>query len=152
VVTSPPRWRRIAQPIGLLLLYVAVIRGLPERLRAAAPDDGCASDPSASPSEPGPLERCLELHNDDVELMTDLGAAYERVRQYDRAETVYRRALEIEPDNGDVHVRLGALLLQRGDVDAADREGAAALKMQPGRAAAMALVRRVHPPPTGSTR
>ena len=35
--------------------------------------------------------------------------------QTDRAEAVYRQALSVDPKDGDVHVRLGRLLLERGD-------------------------------------
>ena len=80
------------------------------------------------------LERCLELRPDDVELMADLGAAYEQAGQWDRAESVYRRALAIDAEDGDIRVRLGNILLRRGDAAGARREAVAALAVQPGRA------------------
>ena len=74
--------------------------------------------------------------------MTDLGGAYEEAAQWDRAEAVYRRALSIDPEDGDVRVRLGVVLLERGDRAAALREATAALAVQPNRIAALELLRR----------
>ena len=88
------------------------------------------------------LERCLELRPDDVELMADLGAAYEQAGQWDRAESVYRRALAIDAEDGDIRVRLGNILLRRGDASGARREAVAALAVQPGRAPALDLIGR----------
>ena len=88
------------------------------------------------------LERCLELRSDDVELMADVGAAYEQAGQSDRAESVYRRALAIDAEDGDIRVRLGNILLRRGDASGARREAVAALTVQPGRAPALDLLGR----------
>ena len=125
--------------LALLLIFFTVIRTLGERTRPATVALDCdhftAGDASA-------LERCLALRPDDVEIMTDLGSAYEQVAQWDRAEAVYRRALTVDADDGDVRVRLGGVLLQRGDAAGARREATAALAVQPGGAAALDLIRR----------
>jgi Flp pilus assembly protein TadD len=86
------------------------------------------------------LERCLELRPDDVELMADLGAALEQAGQWAPAESVYRRALAIDAEDGDIRVRLGHILLKRGDAAGARREAVAALDVQPGRARALELI------------
>jgi Flp pilus assembly protein TadD len=88
------------------------------------------------------LERCLEVRPDDVEMMADLGAAYEQAGEWGRAESMYRRALTIDSEDGDIRVRLGHLLLRRGDALGARREGVAALAVQPGRAPALDLIGR----------
>jgi Flp pilus assembly protein TadD len=88
------------------------------------------------------LERCLVLRPDDVELMTDLGDAYEAAAQWDRAQAMYRRALTFDPEDGDLRVRLGRVLLRRGDLAGARREARAALTVQPGTMAALELIRR----------
>jgi Tfp pilus assembly protein PilF len=67
----------------------------------------------------------------------------------DRAEEMYRRALSVDAHDGDVHVRLGRILLARGDRSGARIEGDAALRWQPGAAAASDLVARAA---TGSAR
>ena len=54
--------------------------------------------------------------------MADLGGVYEQAGQWDRAEAVYRRALAIDAEDGDIRVRLGSVLLRRGDAAGARRE------------------------------
>lgn len=140
MVTESDRWLRVLRPLGLLLLFIAVIRGLPERTKPAIPTIDC--DAGTNAADTARLERCLDLRPDDVELMMDLGRAYERAAQWDRAEAIYRRALDADPDDGDAHVRLGDMLLRHGDAAGAGREGAAALKLQPGGSAATDLIER----------
>jgi Flp pilus assembly protein TadD len=125
--------------VVLLFLFFAVIRTLGERTRPAGTALDC--DHFAAGDTPA-LERCLEVRPDDVELMTDLGDVYEAAMQWDRAEAVYRRALTFDPVDGDVRVRLGRVLLQRGDLGGARREATEALVVQPGRTAALELLRR----------
>ena len=133
-------------PLGLLALFLGTFR------QAADPAGGGVS--AACESETGVrdttlLERCLSLDPTDVGLMTELGAAYESAGRVDRAEAFYRRALSVDPHDGDVHVRLGRILLARGDRAGARNEGDAALRWQPGAAAASDLVTRAT---TGNTR
>jgi cytochrome c-type biogenesis protein CcmH/NrfG len=150
-VTDTDRWLRLLRPVGLLALFALAIRGLPERTRQTVPVADCETT-ARDRSQVGRLERCLAQHPDDVELMSDLGDAYDDAGKRDRAESVYRRALDIDPDDGDVHVRLGGVLLRRGDAAGAGREGAAALKMQPGSLAALELIRRAAAVPAGADR
>lgn len=63
--------------------------------------------------------RCLELEPRDVVLMRDLGLLYEESGDTARAETLYRRALDVDPAYADVHARLGWLQLRKGDKAAA---------------------------------
>jgi Tfp pilus assembly protein PilF len=88
------------------------------------------------------LEQCLELDPRNVELITAIGDHHVASGATDRAETMYRRALSIDPHDGDVHLRLGELLLTRGDAAAARSEGEAALTSQPGSLTATRLVER----------
>jgi predicted TPR repeat methyltransferase len=141
VVNGSEGWPRVLRPLGLLVLFVAAIRGLPEQTRPAAPEVSCDLAASSRP-DVATLERCLELEPDDVELMLELGRVHEQAQQWERAEALYRRALEVDPEDGDAHLRLGEVLLKRGDAMGAAREGAAALKTQPGSRAAQELIRR----------
>ncbi|MCC7416827.1 MAG: tetratricopeptide repeat protein [Acidobacteria bacterium] len=141
-------WLRVARPLGLLALFVLVIRGMPERARPATPPEDCEF-PTESTDVPR-LERCLAVHPDDVEIMLDLAKTHETAQRWDRAEALYRRALETDPDDGDAHARLGALLLRRGDLDGAAREAAAALALQPGNPSVQALIDRARRAPDGS--
>jgi len=138
-MTGPAFPARLIWSTVLLVLFFAVIRTLGERTRPAAVALDC--DHFTAGDMPA-LERCLELRPDDVQLMTDLGDAYEQAAQWDRAEAVYRRALSIDAEDGDLRVRLGGVLLQRGDAAGARREATAALVVQPGRAAAIDLINR----------
>jgi tetratricopeptide (TPR) repeat protein len=101
-----------------------------------------SSSPIANSYNAETLERCLAVQPDDVETMKDLGLMYESATKWDRAEAVYRRALAIDPEDGDTRVRLGGLLLRRGDLAGARREAEAALKVQPGSVAALQLFHR----------
>ena len=87
-------------------------------------------------------ERCLSLDPENAELMTDLGDKYRQSGDDGAAEANYRRALGIDAHDGDVHLRLGELLLARGDTAAARIEAAAALAVQPGSLTAERLVER----------
>ena len=123
----------------LLLAFALVVPRLGERARTAEATLDCshvAADDAAA------LERCVELRPGDVELMADLGAAYERSSQSNLAEELYRRALTFDPDDGDVRIRLAELLLRKGDAEGARREGTAALAVQPGRTPALDIIRR----------
>jgi tetratricopeptide (TPR) repeat protein len=133
--------------LALLMIFFTVIRTLGERTRPATPALDC--DHFTAGDTPA-LERCLELRSDDVELMTSLGGIYEAAAQWDRAEAVYRRALSIDPQDGDLRVRLGEVLLHRGDRAGARREAKAALAVQPGGTAVLDLIRRAGVSTAGS--
>ena len=148
-MTALPRLVRIAWPIGLLLGFFGAVHAVPRPAGSNLEASDCGLVTS---SDAARLERCLALHPDDVETMADLGAAYERAGRAERAEAVYRRALAIETHAADIHVRLGEVLLARGDAEAARREGAAALGAQPGSLAARELVRRASTPAAGGGR
>jgi tetratricopeptide (TPR) repeat protein len=79
------------------------------------------------------MERCLTIRPGDVELMAELGRVYEQAGQWDRAEGVYRQALAVDVDDGDIRVRLGLVLLRRGEAPGARREAEIAVALQPGR-------------------
>ena len=86
------------------------------------------------------LERCSAVVVDDVELMADLGAAYESAHRPADAESVYRRAIALDPDYADLRARLAVLLLQRGAADEARAHLTAALRVQPNRRALLDLL------------
>ena len=88
------------------------------------------------------LERCLTLEPTDIELTLDLGSEYEAGGRWEDAERLYRRALEVDPLDGDLHLGLARLLVRRGDLAAARAEGEAALASQPGSADARAIIER----------
>lgn len=87
------------------------------------------------PDAIGVLERCSALYPNDVELLADLGAAYESTERAVQAERIYRDALAIDPAYADLRLRLGRLMLRRGAVDEARREAEMGLLVQPNRQA-----------------
>jgi uncharacterized protein HemY len=141
MVSGAEGWLRVLRPLGLLALFLVVIRGLPQQAAPSVPPIACDPAPPSRPDRPT-LERCLEQHPDDVELMLELGRALERAQEWEGAEALYRRALAVDPDDGDAHLRLGELLLRRGDPAGAAREGSVALRTMPGSLAAADLIRR----------
>ena len=126
-----------AWPGILLAVFVGTFRPSADATADSAAVPPC--EDAAPQRDAAALERCLALDPGDVGLLTDLGAAYES-ESADRAEQIYRRALALDPRNGEVHVRLGRLLLARGNRAGAKAEGEAALRWQPGAAPARALI------------
>jgi cytochrome c-type biogenesis protein CcmH/NrfG len=129
----------------LLFLFFGVIRTVGEWSRPTMKGLDCTHSPDRDVPT---LERCLEVHPDSVEILMDLGGAYERADEWGKAEAIYRRSLAIDGDDGDVHIRLGKILLRQGDAAGAQREAEAALAVQPGGAAALDLLKRSAGAPT----
>ena len=98
------------------------------------------------------LERCSVVVADDVELMADLGREYEAAKRPADAERVYQRALAIDPDYADLHARLAALMLQRGDATNARAHALEGLRLQPNRRSLLDLVDKASRPSQGGVR
>jgi tetratricopeptide (TPR) repeat protein len=134
------RWLRL---LAIAALLAAFISSAPGGVRNA---DGVsqfdASCESMPPRDRAGLEHCLALSPRDIEVMLDLGTVYEAEGAAGRAEALYRLALTIDARDADVHVRLGRLLLGRGDLAGAAHAATIALDLQPGSSRALDLVRR----------
>jgi len=129
------RWVDAIWPVALLVLFVATFRHTrPET--AAAASALCDDTPT---HDVAVLERCVALEPLSVQLLTDLGDAYAQADVLDRAEAAYRRALDLDARDGDVHLRLADVLLRRGDADGARMEAESALRWQPGSEPAVQL-------------
>lgn len=96
----------------------------------------CDLDP---PRDPHGLEACVSRSPRDVELLLDLGAAYEAEGRLAEARQVYRRAVAVDPGDAGARMRLGAALHRAGDLIGARREGRAALRFRPHDPAAREL-------------
>ncbi len=86
------------------------------------------------------LEQCATIVPDDVELLADLGAAYETAGRSGDAERIYGQIVTLDDEYADIHVRLARLLLQRRDTVAARRHLERALQIQPNRQSIIALI------------
>ncbi len=61
-----------------------------------------------------------------------LGESYQAQQQYGPAETEFRKALEAQPDLPGVHLGLGLIKLEAGNLDAAEKEFRAEVNLSPG--------------------
>jgi tetratricopeptide (TPR) repeat protein len=134
--------RGAAWPIGLLLLFVAIVRFVPSAVAPQLNPFGEADCDRLTASDLAGMERCVALRADDVDLLIAFGRRLEEAGDSRRAEDVYRRALLADPRDGGVQLRLGTLLLARGDRSGARAAAAAALATQPRNPDALDLARR----------
>lgn len=66
------------------------------------------------------LQRALQLDPRNVDAYTLMGVLHERIRRPAKAETYYRQALRLAPDNGEVNNNFGAFLCGTGRYQEAD--------------------------------
>jgi predicted Zn-dependent protease len=138
-MTRARGWLQMLWPAALLIVVLATFRPSRADIPVTQPAHECDEVRARTLSA---LQDCLELDSRNVEVLTALGDIHARSGVADRAEEMYRRALAIDPDDGDVRVRLGALLLERGRVGEAHREAERALASEPGNPAVEQLVER----------
>jgi tetratricopeptide (TPR) repeat protein len=127
--------------IGTAAAVLAVlIVALPIRLHRAANEASAETCLRLADHPPGEgreamneLERCSAVVPMDVELLADLGAAYESAGRPLDAEKTYQNILALDPNYADVHVRLATLLIGRGAVGEARDHAEQALRIQPNR-------------------
>lgn len=132
-------------PLVLLLAFLATFRRVPAQTVSTAETVDCDRPFHATANEGSDLailERCVALDPDNAALLTDLAVSYEACHRGADAEAMYRRALAVDPRDADVHVRLGALLLERGNRTAARAEADAALRWHPNSGPAADLAAR----------
>ena len=111
---------RVLWPLAVLVLFLGTFR--------RAGGDAGAAHIRADPADVVQLVELADRHASDGRV--------------DLAEAAYRQALGFDPHNGDVHTRLGELLLKRGDRQNAHAEAEAALRWHPGSARALDLAAR----------
>jgi len=95
--------------------------------------------------EPGAAALDAALDATDIQRLVETADGYQAQGRTDLAEAAYRRALSVDPRDGDVHVRLGELLLRRGDRAGAHTEAESALRWHPVSARAVNLAARSAP-------
>jgi tetratricopeptide (TPR) repeat protein len=133
------RWLRVLWPVALLVLFAASFRRTASDARELDTGADCET---RLPGEIAELERCLAVAPDDVEMMVALGKSYAAASRWRDAEDLYKRALAVDPRDGDAHLYLAELLLKLGDPQRARAEADAALLAQPGNTAVLNLIER----------
>ena len=139
------RTRIIWSAVALAVVAIALPVRVPDP-SAGKPGGECLTLPDTPPDLTRrdlipAYERCSKIDPTDVESMADLGRLYESAGRTTEAEQVYRRALEADPGFADLRLRLGRLLLARGDRAAAREQAQTALVVQPNRRALFDLLR-----------
>lgn len=74
---------------------------------------------------------------DRLRLAGFLSAFYEKEKDYVGAEAVLKKAIDIAPDNPDLHYSLGIVLDKKGDFDAALKEMKTVIRLAPDHADAL---------------
>jgi tetratricopeptide (TPR) repeat protein len=129
----------VVAPAVVLVLLASIAPFSLARGGPGASNDECLTigETSAVPVPPrsvAVLEQCSQILPDDVEILAELGAAYESIDP-GRAERAYERALTIDPRYADVRLQLARLMLRRGAAADAARHAELALQVQPNRQA-----------------
>ena len=140
---NPAPVRVGAATLALLLLALALPVKLPSSGGGSASEEECltiADSPLTTADAIPRLEQCATIVPDDIELLADLGAAYEAAGRADDAERVYRQILSLDDTYADIHVRLARLFLTRRQTVVARHHLERALQIQPNRQAITALM------------
>ena len=126
-------------PAALLFVFLSTFRRTRTEASGEQSPGGCDEAHAVTVAA---LEQCLALDTRNVEVLTAIGDVHAQTGAPDRAEDMYRRALAIDPRDGEVHLRLGELLLARGDARGARSEAQDALTSEPGNPVAERLIER----------
>ena len=132
-------WLDALWPAALLIVFLATFRRDRADVSVNQPAQECSEVRDAALST---LQQCLAVDPRNVEVITAIGDIHARSGAPVRAEEMYRRALAIDPDDGDLRLRLGALLLDQGRAREAQIDAQHAVVTQPGNPAAQQLVER----------
>jgi predicted Zn-dependent protease len=138
--------RRLGAGLWPLLLLAAFLGTFRRPVTQAGGASLAACDPasaSVTGDDLAAVERCLELDPSNASLLIDVARRIDAAGRRADAERLYVRALDIDPSNSDLHVRMGELLMDRGDAEGARREAEAALRWRPNGAAGKRLLERV---------
>ena len=76
-------------------------------------------------------EKFLEEHPENPRIMGKTGTAFLRLARFDRAETIFKQAVELDPEAVDIHFELVRLNLLNGDFASANQRCALLKKKVP---------------------
>ena len=127
---------RLAYALVAVAAFVLVNRSTGTGNAASADALRCEREP---PRDVPGLEACRARAPFDVELLLDLGAAYDTAGRSADAQSLYRRAAEIDPRDGSVWLRLAESLQRSGDAEGARRAAATAIALRPNDPLALRL-------------
>jgi len=89
-------------------------------------------------------DRALTLSPLDAQTLDTLGMIHTRAHAHERATALYGRAVALAQDHPDYHYRYAKSLLFLGDLDAAEREFEACLKLAPFYSGAHLALSQLH--------
>jgi len=86
---------------------------------------------SAKVTKPKNVDPALQARQTEVRKHSARGAEFFRDKRYADAENEYRAAIGLDPHDADLHVNLGEVLGEKGDVDGETGEYRKALRLNP---------------------
>jgi tetratricopeptide (TPR) repeat protein len=125
--------------------WQAILKIVPQNIEAAARLGRLAWEDGDHALAASLLERAV-AGDAPASAWFDLGLVRQDLRDYDKAASAYRTALEKKPDHAEAALNLGTVLQENGDIDGAMRAYAAAYRLRPAMfgTIAMALTSAPH--------
>lgn len=125
--------------------WQAILKIVPQNIEAAARLGRLAWEDGDHALAASLLERAV-AGDAPASAWFDLGLVRQDLRDYDKAASAYRTALEKKPDHAEAALNLGTVLQENGDLDGAMRAYAAAYRLRPAMfgTIAMALTSAPH--------
>jgi tetratricopeptide (TPR) repeat protein len=125
--------------------WQAILKIVPQNIEAAARLGRLAWEDGDRALAASLLERAV-AGDAPASAWFDLGLVRQDLRDYDKAASAYRTALEKKPDHAEAALNLGTVLQENGDLDGAMRAYAAAYRLRPAMfgTIAMALTSAPH--------
>jgi tetratricopeptide (TPR) repeat protein len=110
--------------------WQAILEVVPQNVEAAARLGRLAWEDGDHAIAASLLERAVASEA-PASIWFDLGLVHQDLRDYDKAASAYRKALEIKPDYAEAALNLGVVLQESGDLDSAMRAYAEAYRLRP---------------------
>jgi tetratricopeptide (TPR) repeat protein len=110
--------------------WQAILKIVPQNIEAAARLGRLAWEDGDRALAVSLLERAV-AGDAPASAWFDLGLVRQDLRDYDKAASAYRAALEKKPDHAEAALNLGTVLQEYGDLDGAMRAYAAAYRLRP---------------------
>jgi tetratricopeptide (TPR) repeat protein len=118
--------------------WQAILKIVPQNIEAAARLGRLAWEDGDHALAASLLERAV-AGDAPASAWFDLGLVRQDLRDYDKAASAYRTALEKKPDHAEAALNLGTVLQENGDIDGAMRAYAAAYRLRPAMLGTIAM-------------